>query len=84
MAENTKRRGSGDGDLGRSEVDEKLDAINAQGFMGEKVDPTPNENYSVEGVTSGKPTPETDEKARAKAQANARAIGGPERGEGDK
>lgn len=32
----------------------------AQGFRGIEVDPTPNENYTVAGVTSGAPTPETD------------------------
>lgn len=31
-----------------------------QGFRGIEVDPTPNENYSVQGVLAGKPTPETD------------------------
>jgi hypothetical protein len=31
----------------------------AKGYRGVKVDPTPNENYTVKGVTSGKPTPET-------------------------
>ena len=31
-----------------------------QGFRGSEVDPTPNENYTVAGVTSGAPTPETD------------------------
>lgn len=31
-----------------------------QGFHGESPDPTPNENYTVAGVTSGAPTPETD------------------------
>ena len=31
----------------------------AQGFRGVEVDPTPNENYTVAGVTSGAPTPET-------------------------
>jgi hypothetical protein len=32
----------------------------AQGYRGVKADPTPNENYTVAGVTSGAPTPETD------------------------
>jgi hypothetical protein len=32
----------------------------AQGFRGVATDETPNENYTVAGVTSGKPTPETD------------------------
>jgi hypothetical protein len=31
-----------------------------QGFRGVETDPTPNENYTVAGVTSGAPTPETD------------------------
>lgn len=44
-------------------VDEETD----RGLAGLEIDPTPNENYTVSGVTSGKPTPETDEKAAAKA-----------------
>jgi hypothetical protein len=32
----------------------------ARGFRGIEVDPTPNENYTVAGVTSKAPTPETD------------------------
>jgi hypothetical protein len=39
-----------------------------QGFRGTETDPTPNENYTVEGVTSGAPTPETDHDAAVKAQ----------------
>jgi hypothetical protein len=31
-----------------------------QGFRGVEVDPTPNENYTIAGVTNGAPTPETD------------------------
>lgn len=54
-------------DAGQDEVQETVDAEEAQGFRGTKVDPTPNENYSVAGVLAGKPTPETDEKAKAKA-----------------
>lgn len=38
----------------------KVDKENDQGFRGVEVDPTPNENYTVAGVTSGAPTPETD------------------------
>lgn len=40
-------------------VQDAADKINEQGFIGEKVDETPNENYTIAGVTSGKPTPET-------------------------
>ncbi len=36
-----------------------------QGFRGVEADPTPNANYTVAGVTSGAPTPETD-KAQAR------------------
>lgn len=57
------------------QVDEAFAPIQEQGFVGVKVDPTPNEHYTVEGVTSGKPTPETD--ADAYAEANPPA-GGPQ------
>jgi hypothetical protein len=43
-----------------TEVQERVDQESAQGFRGTEVDPTPNENYTVKGVTSGAPTPETD------------------------
>lgn len=51
-------------DAGEKEVAEKVEEIEEQGFIGTEVDPTPNENYTVAGVTAGKPTPETttDEK----------------------
>lgn len=46
------------------------------GFFGTEVDPTPDENYSLKGVTRGKPTPETDaahaEEVRRKLTANGR------------
>lgn len=35
------------------------------GFRGVATDPTPNEHYTVSGVTAGKPTPETDPKQAA-------------------
>lgn len=57
-------------DLGADQVQEAVDEENEQGFRGTEVDPTPNENYTVAGVTSGKPTPETDEKAADKARGN--------------
>jgi hypothetical protein len=43
------------------------DVEDAQGFRGVRIDPTPLENYTVSGVTSGAPTPETDESARLAA-----------------
>ena len=55
-------------DSGAADVKEKVDAEQAQGFVGTRVDPTPLEHYTVSGVTAGKPTPETDADALAEAQ----------------
>jgi hypothetical protein len=60
-----------DQDLGQAELQKRFDEAEKDGFLGTEVDPTPNENYTVAGVTSGKPTPETDEKTRAKAREAA-------------
>jgi len=46
-----------------TEVQAKIDIETNQGFRGIEVDSTPNENYTVAGVTKGAPTPETDAKA---------------------
>lgn len=43
-----------------AEVDKLVNVETDQGYRGVEVDETPNENYTVSGVTSGKPTPETD------------------------
>lgn len=40
----------------------------AKGYVGADTDPTPNESYTVGGVTSDKPTPETDAKAAEAAR----------------
>lgn len=55
-------------DGGAAEVQAKVDEENEQGFRGTAVDPTPRENYTLQGVVDGKPTPETDEKAAAEAR----------------
>jgi hypothetical protein len=55
-------------------VQEQSDAETDQGFAGTAVDPTPRENYTVAGVTSGAPTPETDEGA---AEAARKAVATP-------
>lgn len=57
-----------------SRVQDAVDEEVERGFNGTEVDPTPNENYTLSGVTSGKPTPETDEKAAAKAAESASAA----------
>lgn len=56
-------------DGGAAEVQDKFDEANDKGFFGNRVDPTPDENYTVAGVTKGKPTPETDDEAAAAAKA---------------
>jgi hypothetical protein len=43
------------------QVQESVDQETDQGFRGVEVDMTPNENYTVEGVTSGADVPETAE-----------------------
>jgi hypothetical protein len=56
-------------DLGLDEVQAKADEELADGYRGVKVDPTPNEHYTVDGVLAEKPTPETDEDAAREAAA---------------
>ena len=63
---------------------EIIDRENAQGFRGVEVDSTPNENYTLQGVTSGAPTPETDEGQaeqvrRDRKDAESKATGVSER-----
>ncbi len=38
-------------DHGQSEVQDRFDRYTSRGFVGEKVDPEPNEVYTVAGVT---------------------------------
>lgn len=47
-------------DAGQDEVQAKFDEANAKGYFGHTPDKTPRENYTLKGVTSGKPTPETE------------------------
>jgi hypothetical protein len=60
------------GDLGAGQVQEAFDEAESKGYFGKKVDPTPNENYTVAGVTSGAPTPETDPDAHEAARKKFR------------
>jgi len=55
-------------DIGQAEVQEKFDKLEEDGFLGTQVDPTPNENYSMETPPDA-PTPETDPELAAKARA---------------
>lgn len=45
---------------GNEQVQADTDKAEDKGFFGVEVDPTPNKAYTVAGVTSGAPTPETD------------------------
>lgn len=66
-------------DTGSDEVQKKMDQETDKGFSGTVVDPTPNENYSVEGVTKGLPTPESDPElapVRNQQHPNPSAKGG--------
>ncbi len=75
-AESSRREAAADGgDLGQVEVQANMNEATDQGFLGEEADPTPNENYTVEGVVAAKPTPETDEKAAAAADARTSELG---------
>lgn len=49
---------SGADDLGMAEVQARFDEAEEKGYFGHTPDETPNENYTLKGVTSGKPTPE--------------------------
>lgn len=78
-AAGTRSKGP-DGDLGAAEVQERVDEAEEQGFLGVKVDPTPNENYSMQTPPDA-PTPETDADAAAKAR-EATGIGAGPLGKG--
>lgn len=57
----------------RASVAKQVGADEDRGYVGRTVDPTPNEHYTLQGVTSGKPTPETDAKQFEKAQQSIAA-----------
>jgi hypothetical protein len=63
-------------------VQENVDVETEQGFRGVEVDNTPNENYTVQGVTRGAPTPETDAATADEAAAHARGVAGKGNGAG--
>lgn len=53
------------------QVQTVVDEETEKGYRGTEVDPTPNENYTVAGVTSGAPTPETDPDLAAQVAGQA-------------
>lgn len=58
MATSAKKNDESSTDLGQAEVQKRFDEANAKGYFGHTPDETPNENYTLKGVTSDKPTPE--------------------------
>jgi len=46
-------------DVGQAEMQQLTDEAEDKGYIGVKADPTPDSHYTVDGVTSGKPTPES-------------------------
>lgn len=57
-------------DGAKGDIQERFDEANDKGYFGDKVDPTPNEHYSLE--SSNWETPETDPKLAAEAHLAAR------------
>lgn len=55
------------------DVQAQFDAAADQGYFGREVDPTPQENYTVQTPPDA-PVPENDEKARQAAQERAAEI----------
>ncbi len=56
------------------EVQKVVDRETEQGFRGVEVDPTPNENYTVDGVVAGAPTPETDKQHAESVRAHLLGV----------
>lgn len=55
------------------DLPEKVEEAEQKGLWGNEVDTTPNENYTVAGVTSGAPVPESSSdpvKARREAASD--------------
>ncbi len=46
------------GDAGEAEVQATFDEAEEKGYFGVVPDETPNENYTLKGVSANKPTPE--------------------------
>lgn len=61
-------------DTSTADVQKQVDEDQARGFRGVEVDPTDNSAYTVQGVTSGAPTPETDEEQAARVREHLRSV----------
>jgi len=70
-ARKTAEKASAKQDSGEDQVQAAFDEANEKGYFGTSPDKTPRENYTVAGVTSGKPTPES-EAAKKRAEEAGR------------
>lgn len=61
-------------DTATEQVQKRMDEDLARGFRGVEVDPTDNEAYSIQGVTSGAATPETDDDHAATVREHLRGV----------
>lgn len=66
----SQKKASASTDGGKQQLQQVFDEAQEKGYFGVTPDVTPNANYTVKGVTSGAPTPETDE-AQAEKVAQA-------------
>ena len=60
MAEKKTAEQKAADEVGADQVQATFDEAEEKGYFGETPDETPRENYTLEGVSQGKPTPETD------------------------
>lgn len=74
---------SGNVQAATEQVADNLSESLERGYWGAVSDPTPNENYTVQGVTSGAPTPETDPEL-ARQVGSARFRGSAVEQQGDR
>jgi hypothetical protein len=58
----------------KGDLPERVAKADEQGYWGSVPDPTPNEAYTLAGVIEGQPTPETDAKLRAAAEARSEEL----------
>lgn len=58
----------------KGDLPQRVEEAQAKGYFGSVPDPTPNEAYTLSGVTSGAATPETDEQAAEDADQRSAEL----------
>ena len=59
----------------KGDLPERVAEADEKGYWGTVPDPTPNEAYTLAGVSQGQPTPETDPDLKAEALTRSEALG---------